>query len=104
MSETHFQIVLHRVERESVTLDALAAHCGLHPALIERFVEYGLLEPLERAGAEMCFDPACVARLRLIERLRGDLGANLAGVAVILDLLDRLAVLQREVERLRRAF
>jgi hypothetical protein len=40
MSETRSQIVLHRVERESVTLDALAAHRGLHPALIERFVEW----------------------------------------------------------------
>lgn len=104
MSEVHFQIVRRRLERESVTLEALAAHCGLHPALVERFVEYGLIEPLERAGRQMSFDTACLARVRLIERLRQDLGANLAGVAVILDLLDRLTALQREVERLRGDF
>jgi DNA-binding transcriptional MerR regulator len=40
-------------------------------------------------------------RLRAIERLRRDLGANLAGIAVILDLVDRLTTLQREVERWR---
>ena len=48
------------------------------------------------------FDTACIARLRMIERLRRDLGANLAGIAVILDLLDRLTTLQREVEQWRR--
>jgi hypothetical protein len=33
--------------------------------------------------------------------LRADLGVNLPGVAVILDLVDRLAALQRELARLR---
>lgn len=104
MNETGFQLALRHVERERLTIDVLAARCGLHPALLERFVEYGLLEPLARAGTEMWFDLASITRLRLIERLRHDLGANLAGVAVILDLLDRMALLQGEVERLRREF
>jgi hypothetical protein len=34
-------------------------------------------------------------------RLRRDLGANLPGVAVILDMLDRIAALQREIRWLR---
>jgi hypothetical protein len=38
----------------------------------------------------------------MIERLRRDLGANLPGIAVILDLLDRLSALQHEVEQWRR--
>jgi hypothetical protein len=39
--------------------------------------------------------------LRLIERLRRDIGVNLAGLGVVLDLLNRLCSLQRENERLR---
>lgn len=38
-----------------------------------------------------------MAWLRVIERLRHGLGVNLAGIAVILDLLDRLTALQRAV-------
>jgi len=90
-----------RIEREQLTLDGLAVRTGLHPALIERFVEYGLIEPSELAGAQMLFDVGCVVRVRKIERLRHDLGTNMASVAVILDLLDRVNRLQREVERLR---
>ena len=68
-------------------------------AVIE--AEYGLLDPIARTGTQWLFDTACLARLRMIERLRRDLGANLAGIAVILDLLDRLTTLQREVEQWR---
>jgi len=93
---------IEQIERERVTLDGLAERTGLHPTLIERFVEYGLIEPAERAGAHMLFEVDCVARVRKIERLRRHLGANLASVAVILDLLDRLNGLQQEIERLRR--
>jgi MerR family transcriptional regulator, heat shock protein HspR len=84
--------------RTTVKCRAIA---GVHPARIEYFVEYGLLEPIARTGTQWLFDTACLARLRMIERLRRDLGANLAGIAVILDLLDRLTTLQREVEQWR---
>ncbi len=87
--------------RESLTLEAAAARVGLHPVLVERFVEFGLVEPAERTGAEMRFDAACLPRLIAISRLRTDLGVNLQGVAVILDLVDRLAALQRELTCLR---
>ena len=94
-------IILSRIEPEQLTLEGLAACAGVHPTLIEYFVEYGLLEPSVRTGTQWLFDTACIARLRMIERLRRDLGANLAGIAVILDLLDRLTALQREVEQRR---
>ena len=95
-------IILARIEPEQLTLEGLAACADVHPARIEYFVEYGLLEPMARTGTQWLFDTACLARLRMIERLRRDLGANLAGIAVILDLLDRLTTLQREVEQWRR--
>jgi DNA-binding transcriptional MerR regulator len=95
-------ITLRRTEPEQWTLNGLAACTGVHPALIEYFVDYGLLEPSARTGTQLLFDAACIARLRMIERLRRDLGANLAGIAVILDLLERLTALQREVEQWRR--
>jgi DNA-binding transcriptional MerR regulator len=102
MSEPRAHITLGRIEPEQLTLDGLAACARVHPALIQHFVDYGLIEPSARTGTQLVFDTACIARLRMIERLRRDLGANLAGVAVILDLLDRLTTLQREVEQWRR--
>ena len=102
MSEPHAHMTLRRIEPEQLTLENLAACAGVHPTLITYFVEYGLLKPSTRTGTQWLFDTACITRLRTIERLRRDLGANLPGIAVILDLLDRLTSLQREVEQWRR--
>src|SRR4029434_5690892 len=102
MSEPRAHSILGCIEPEQLTLEGLAACTGVHPTRIEYFVEYGLIEPITRTGTQWLFDTACLARLHMIERLRRDLGANLAGIAVILDLLDRLASLQREVEQWRR--
>lgn len=84
-----------------LSLEELARATGMHPAQIESFVQFGLLEP---ESADMCerFALAAVDRLRTIMRLRRDLGVNLAGVAAILEMRDRMNDLQRELVELRR--
>ena len=100
MTTTRYEIVLCRNKGELLTLEALASSAEIHPDLVERFVEYGLIEPVEWRGPLLLFDTAAVPRLRMIMRLRRDIGANLAGIGMIIDLLDRLRALQRENERL----
>lgn len=80
-----------------LTIESLAQAADLHVEAVRRIVAYGLLEP---AGSEQdvaWFDPQALRRLRSIQRLREDLGINLAGVAVVLELVDRIAGLQREL-------
>ena len=101
MIAIRYPLVLRRSGREHLTLEAAAARVGLHPVLVERFVEFGLVEPAERTGEDLRFDAACLPRLVAISRLRRDLGVNLQGVGVILDLVDRLAAVQREFAWLR---
>jgi MerR family transcriptional regulator/heat shock protein HspR len=47
------------------------------------------------------FSDADIQRLRQIQRLKDDLGVNLAGIEVILQLLERIEELQNEIERIR---
>lgn len=104
MAGPRYDIVLCRRESQRLTVEMLAAGAGMHPALVERFVECGLIEPVEWQGATILFDAAAVPRLRMIGRLRESLGINVAGVAVILDLLDRLCALKQTNETLRGGF
>jgi DNA-binding transcriptional MerR regulator len=101
MSVRRYDIVLCRDERQQVTLEVLASSSGLHPGLVERFVESGLIEPVAWQGARRLFDASAILRLRMIGRLRDSLGMNVAGLAVTLDLVDRLSDLIRENETLR---
>ena len=96
MRERRYEIVLCRRERDQLTLEMLAATAEIHPGQVEQFVAYGLLEPVEWIGPELLFDAAAVHRLRMILRLRRDTGVNLAGIDMILDLLDRLRALEHE--------
>jgi DNA-binding transcriptional MerR regulator len=104
MSVQRYAIVLRRREAQQLTLEALAAHAGMHPELVGRFVELGLIEPVEFDGATALFDASAIVRLRMIGRLRKSLGINLAGIGVIVNLLDRLCALQRENELQRNGF
>jgi DNA-binding transcriptional MerR regulator len=101
MTGKRCDIVLCRRDSERLTLDRLAADAGMHPALVERFVACGLITPVAWQGGALLFEASTVLRLRTIARLRDNLGINVAGIAVIMDLLDRLRDLQRANELLR---
>jgi DNA-binding transcriptional MerR regulator len=84
----HYELMVRSLSPDELTLDDLAACAGLHPDLVARFVDFGLVQPV--------FDASKVLRLRSIQRLRAELGINLEGVAVVLDLVERLQTLERE--------
>jgi DNA-binding transcriptional MerR regulator len=89
-------LVVRSISEEELTLDHLAARAEMHPELVARLVEFGLLQPITAAGTLLLFDSSKIRRLRSIKRLRSELGINLEGVAVVLDLVERLQTLERE--------
>ena len=88
--------------RDLLTLEALARRADMHPDLVERYVELGLIHPCEGEGPSLVFEPSTVLRLGAVNRLRQSLGINMAGIAVVLDLIDQICALQDENHRLRR--
>ena len=82
-----------------LSADELAAAAGITPGMLGRLTRLGLLEPLEPGGREFGADAA--ARLRRMLRLHRDLGVNVMGATVIVDLLERLEHLESELRRLR---
>lgn len=86
-----------------LTLPQLASLCGVHPDLIVRFVDLGLLDPLEeRAGIPSVFASSAVDVVHKILRLRRDLGINYVGIGVVLELMRRIEVLEARVRELER--
>jgi chaperone modulatory protein CbpM len=85
--------------RNFLTLDALARRANMHPDVVERYVELGLIHPCKGEDS-IVFEPSTVVRLGSVNRLRQILGINLAGIAVVLDLIDQICTLQDENRRL----
>jgi chaperone modulatory protein CbpM len=81
-------------EETQVTLVQLCRACDVRGELIEAMVEQGILEPSGRRGSHWCFPSSSLKRTRITLHLQRDLGVNLAGAALALDLLDHIEELK----------
>jgi hypothetical protein len=77
-----------------LSLDAVARRSGLHPDLIRRFVALGLVDAERDAAGHLVFDPTAPAALARVQRLRSGLCLNYASIGLVLDLLDRISLLE----------
>jgi MerR family transcriptional regulator/heat shock protein HspR len=94
---------MRRPEDEPVYMISVAARMlSCHPQTLRMYEREGLVSPFRSSRNLRLYSDADIERLRLIKRLTQDLGVNLAGVEVILDLLDKVESQQSEIERLRR--
>jgi chaperone modulatory protein CbpM len=76
------------------SLYEVAARCGVDVKFVEQLVKWGVIEADSEAGTTF----ACEVTLRVakVVRLQCDLGVNLEGAAVIVELLDHIATLEHE--------
>jgi len=76
------------------TVEELCRSCRLQPDRIVEFVQEGVLEARGMDQNEWRFEVGSIRRVRTAIRLQRDLGVNLAGAALALELLDRIAMLE----------
>ena len=87
------------VEEFSVLgVDELGRLCTVDARRIVELVEEGIL-PAADDGGEWRFSGQSLRRAKIALRLQEDLGVNLAGVALVLELMDELEQLRREFGR-----
>jgi chaperone modulatory protein CbpM len=81
-------------EQTEFTLGELCRSCDVQAEFIEALVEEGILEPSGKRQRHWCFHVGSLRRTRVTLHLQRDLGVNLAGAALALDLLDRIQELE----------
>ena len=84
-------------EEGGIPLAQLCRACGLSVEAVAALVEEGILEPEGTRRGRWRFSADSIRRARTAIRLQRDLELNLAGVALALDLLDRVEELQARV-------
>jgi MerR family transcriptional regulator/heat shock protein HspR len=70
----------------------------MHPQTLRYYERAGLLKPTRSTGKIRLYSQREIEQLQKIARLTNDLGVNLAGVEIIMDLTDRLEKLQEEMK------
>jgi len=88
-------------EQTIFTVAELCRACAVEAEVIEALVEQGILEPAGRRGRHWCFPASSLRRTRITLQLQRDLGVNLAGAALALDLLERIDELDARLRAMR---
>jgi MerR family transcriptional regulator, heat shock protein HspR len=89
-----------RSSNQPVYMIGVAAEmCGVHPQTLRQYERLGLVVP-SRAGAKnRLYSDDDIQRVRRIQRLTQDMGVNLAGVELILRLLDDMDEMRKDLEQ-----
>ena len=89
-------------DRGVFMISVAAELADMHPQTLRMYEQKGLVQPKRTAGNTRLYSEADLERLRLIQRLTGELGLNLAGVEAVIGLEEQLRRMQARMERLER--
>jgi chaperone modulatory protein CbpM len=81
-------------ETHEITLAELTRTCRVETEWVMELIEEGVLEPLQPSGPQWRFAATSIVRVKKARRLQRDLGVNLPGIALALQLLERIDALE----------
>lgn len=87
-------------EEVELTLAELCQACRMPAEQVFDLVDEGVVEPVGRDPSSWRFRGISVRRVRCVQRLEQDLGVNIAGAALALELLEELERLRTRLHRL----
>lgn len=86
----------HDSDEPIYVISVAARLLEVHPQTLRYYERAGLLKPTRSSGKIRLYSQREIERLRKIMRLTNELGVNLAGAEVIIDLTERLEKLQAQ--------
>jgi MerR family transcriptional regulator/heat shock protein HspR len=79
-------------------ISAVAEQYEIHPQTLRLYEREGLLTPSRSEGNTRLYTDEDLGRLEVILKLTRDLGVNLAGVEIILNMREKMAAMQQQIE------
>jgi MerR family transcriptional regulator/heat shock protein HspR len=79
-------------------ISAVAEQYQIHPQTLRLYEREGLLKPSRSEGNTRLYTDDDLERLEVILKLTRDLGVNLAGVEIILNMREKMSEMQRQIE------
>jgi MerR family transcriptional regulator, heat shock protein HspR len=79
-------------------ISAVAEQYEIHPQTLRLYEREGLLKPSRSDGNTRLYTPEDLERLEVILHLTRDLGVNLAGVEIILNMREKMGEMQAQIQ------
>ncbi|OLE10003.1 MAG: MerR family transcriptional regulator [Acidobacteria bacterium 13_1_20CM_4_56_7] len=87
-----------RKSKGAYMISAVAEMYGIHPQTLRLYEREGLLKPSRTEGNTRLYTDEDLQRLEFILSLARDLGVNIAGMAIILQMRERMEEMQRQIQ------
>ena len=84
--------------RAGYMISAVAELHNLHPQTLRLYERAGLLKPSRSEGNTRLYTEADLQRLEVILTLTREMGVNLAGIEIVLNMREKMAEMQRQME------
>ena len=78
-------------------ISAVAQAYGIHPQTLRLYEREGLLKPSRTEGNTRLYTEKDIERLEMILNLTRDMGVNLAGVEIVLNMREKMEQIQQQV-------
>ena len=85
-------------KKAAYMISAIAEQYQIHPQTLRLYEREGLLKPSRSDGNTRLYTEEDMERLEVILKLTRDLGVNLAGVEIILNMREKMEEMQRQIE------
>src|SRR4029079_4612773 len=90
--------VTKRRSKGAYMISAVAEMYGIHPPTLRLYEREGLLKPSPTEGNTRLYTDEDLQRLEFILNLARDLGVNISGIAIILQMRERMEEMQRQIQ------
>jgi MerR family transcriptional regulator, heat shock protein HspR len=87
-----------RKTKGAYMISSVAEMYGIHPQTLRLYEREGLLKPSRTEGNTRLYTDEDLERLEFILSLARDLGVNIAGMAIILQMRERMEEMQRQIQ------
>lgn len=87
-----------RRSKAAYMISSVAEQYEIHPQTLRLYEREGLLLPSRSEGNTRLYTDDDLERLEVILHLTRDLGVNLAGVDIILNMREKMSAMQRQME------
>lgn len=94
---------MHSYDEPVYLISVVAKVLDIHPQTLRQYEKEGLIEPSRTEGRMRLYSQRDIDRIKLILRLTRELGVNLSGVDIIMQLKEKIELLQEENDKLREA-
>jgi MerR family transcriptional regulator/heat shock protein HspR len=88
--------------RAGYMISAVAALYKIHPQTLRLYERVGLLKPSRSQGNTRLYTDGDLERLEVILTLTREMGVNLAGIEIILNMREKMSEMQRQMEEFTR--